>query len=113
MPCMDFFHEAGGGTATKVKIFMKRAGEAAGESENSFWSRCEIYRLRRKFSWKECGIAGEGENFLEAGGNLLKKRECTLKIDGVVGKVEMHVKNCRGPVEKVGKFHEIGRILLI
>ena len=30
------FHEAGGGAATKAKIFMRRAGEAAGESGNSF-----------------------------------------------------------------------------
>ena len=64
MPCMDFFHEAGGG-CYKGENFHE-AGE---------------------------GIAGGGENFLEAGGSLLKKRECTLKIDGEIGKVEMHVKN--------------------
>ena len=120
------FHEIGESQLWRWKIFMKRAGEAAGESGNFHETKVELLAkvkifMKRageaagesgKFPWNECGIVGEGENFHEAGGSLLKKRECTLKIDGVVGKVEMHVKNCRGPVEKVGKFHKFGRILL-
>ena len=68
--------------ATKVKNFVKRAGEAAGESGN--------------FHKTNVGLLAKVKIFLrrvEAGGSLLKKRECTLKIDGVVGKVKMHVKN--------------------
>ena len=30
------FHEKNAGLLAKAKIFMRRAGEAAGESENSF-----------------------------------------------------------------------------
>ncbi len=53
-------------------------------------------RENENFHEKNAGLLTKVKIFLrrvEAGGSLLKKRECTLKIDGVVGKVEMHVKN--------------------
>ena len=48
------------------------------------------------FHETNAGLLAKVKIFLrrvEAGGSLLKKRECALKIDGVVGKVEMYVKN--------------------
>ena len=59
MPCMDFFHEAGGGTATKVKIFMKRAGEAAGESGNLHETNAGLLAKVKVFMKRAGEAAGE------------------------------------------------------